>query len=145
MDEGKLKQVAPWAIGGIVVLLLLRARSSGGQAVAADKNDVQQAAEKLQLQQQAQQVAYSSSMLQLRQQIAQAQAQNFLDFSGFTHRLATNTRTEGDAAFMCAAGKARIDPQTGQVYCRTKQGGGLTLGSFLYNAAQAYGTSQGGF
>lgn len=144
--------VPKWALYGgvaVVVLLLLRARSggSGGAAVAADKSQAKSIAQQLQAAQLAEQFANQKALDALRLQVQTAQAQLATDFLGHEHRLATNSRTGADKAFMCPVGKERIDPTTGQTYCRTNAGGGITLGSVLGDFAKAlpnYAGSPGG-
>jgi hypothetical protein len=122
---GKWKKVLPWAIGGVVLLLFLRGRS-GGSALSTEKSQRQSVADSLQAQAAADQYAYQKALYDMDLRIKQSQSQQYLDYQGFLHRLATDTRTDADAAFSCPVGKARIDPSTGQPYCRTpaKNSGG---------------------
>jgi hypothetical protein len=142
--------VPKWALyGGIVVVvfLVLKARSGGGTssgtaAVAADKSQAKSVAEQLQEAALKENFNRQKALSDLDLRVRAEQAQYSSDLLGWAHRLATDTRTDADAAFQCPVGKARINPATGEIYCRKNAGGGLTLGSVLGNAARAYQQSQ---
>jgi hypothetical protein len=80
----------------------------------------------------AQKLAFNGSPLQVGLQNLQAESQQIAaqakigsDYASFYDALATG---KGYApGIKCASGKPRIDPETGQVYCRENVGGGFHL------------------
>lgn len=78
-DNNRWKKLLPWAIGGVIVLLILRSRSTGaGQASTAAGDPLQQAAQQMQIQNAQAANARQQALQTLQfQEAAQAQQVNF--------------------------------------------------------------------
>jgi hypothetical protein len=136
--EHHIPKWAPIAIAALVLFLLFKAKSSGGAqaTVQAAEDPRDRAAKDLQLSALADQYKRSQALADLDLTVRKAQAQVATDYGTFYHGLATGTGY--GAGYKCPTGKPRIDPATGQVYCRQKAGGGLTLGTIISGALSAY-------
>lgn len=123
------KRYLPWLIGGGVVLLALLLGSRGGRAQVAAVRDQSANTDPLRdlmLQEQVDQLRRQKALRGLEEQ------RSILEFEAFRsesrYRQVTADRLTDKASKVqvrCPKGKTKLDPQTGQLYCREDQSGGF--------------------
>lgn len=137
-----------WVVAVLFVAwLLLRSRSAAGR----DLSEGQSVAEQLAEQQAKKEGAYNDALraldLQERQtysklalQDAEAIGKARQQYFGLYDALATGKKYA--SGFQCPDGKPRIDPASGQLYCRTERHKG-GIGGFLFGGPQGPGALTG--
>lgn len=142
-----------WWIGAIILLfLLLRSRQSGGSTTARlaavegatptsdgilDQTIQRLAVEEAQRHGRMQAAQEKLAMQGMEQQAKLLQAQTGYQLSIFEGQKVLQdklVKQAKSAPFACPDGKAKINPETGQLYCRVPKGGGLTLGNLFKRA-----------